>query len=172
MKKLVALILCFVFCLPTYVLASEETEFTGLVKNQKDIEITITAADGVNINAFVYTVPKEGTSHFRKLHTAEVTRIRAGQSETLTITPPEEGYTKKLIIAESLTLIPLCRAYEYPYMINVYAEPLGYRLTNIGTVIDGDKTYASNEFEIIDFVEAPYEEEISIFSLMMASGRN
>ena len=170
-KQIAVLILCLILCLPAMVFAAGEAEFSGSVKNGENIEILVTAAEGVSLRAFVYTYSLSAMDHCL-LHEVEMTNIRAGESEVITVTPPEEGYSKKLVVAESLTLKPLCKSYVYPYMVNVYAEPLGYRLTNVGTVTEGDKTYASNEFEITEFQYAEDEAEASTLSLLMAAKSN
>ena len=166
-KRLIPIFICMLLIsLPAY--AEGEATFEGSVTGGENIEITVTAADGVNIRAFVYTYTVSGAGHCL-LHEVDMTEIASGKSETLVITPPEEGYTKKLVVAEKFTLKPLCKSYAYPYMVNVYAEPLGYRLKNAGTETHGDKTYASNEYDITEFMQADDTEEASTLSLMLAA---
>lgn len=168
-KKIAILVMCFVFTM-TPVYAEDSASFTGQVTNGENIEVTVSASSAVNIRAFVYTYSVSGMGHCL-LKSVEVTDINAGDSKTLTITPPEAGYSKKLIVAERFTLMPLCKSYTYPYMVNVYAESLGYRLLDVGTITEGGVSYSYNEYEITEFMQGE-EEELSTLSLAFAANNN
>lgn len=171
LKKLTVLLICLILALtPVY---AEETEtFTGSVKNGKTIEITVSAPESINTRAFVYTYSVSGAGHCL-IKNVEITDINAGEKKSILITPPEEGYSKKLIIAERFTLAPLCNSYVYPYMVNVYAESLGYRLLNVGTITEGGEEYSYNEYEITEFMQGEEEEEeVSVLSLALAANMN
>lgn len=166
-KRIIAILICLLLMsVPAF--AEDDASFDGSVKNGENIEITVTAAGGMGVRAFVYTYTISGAGHCL-LHEVDMTEISSGKSETLVITPPEKGYKKKLTVVDRFTLKPLCKSYEYPYMVNVYAEPLGYKLTDVGTETYGGKTYASNTFDITEFMQGDGTEEASVFSLMLAS---
>ena len=168
-KRITALLICLVLlCVPVF--AEEEASFEGSVKGGETIEITVTAPEGAGVRAFVYTYNLSGAGHCL-LRQVEMTEISSGKSEKLVITPPEEGLKKKLVIVDRFTLKPLCKSYEYPYMVNVYAENLGYRLTDVGTETHNGKTYASNTFDITEFMQGETEAEPSVLSLMFAATR-
>ncbi len=171
MLKKIIIMVCGILMLGTAVFAADpEPEFSGTVKGE-NVEITVTATEGVNARTFVYTYTVSGAGHCI-IHEVEKSDIPSGESKTLVITPPEEGYSKKLVVADMFTLKPLCKSNVYPYMVNVFAKPLGYTLKDVGTVTEGDKTYASNTFEInTGEFEYDYEEdpEPSVLSLQLSS---
>ena len=171
LKRIIAVALCMMLLCSSAVFAADaapSAEFSGSVSGGENINITVSSAEGTNARAFVYTYSVSGAGHCL-LKDVEMTEIPSGESKTITITPPEEGYSKKLVVAEKMTLIPLCKSYAYPYMVNVFAEGLGYRLTNVGIVTEGGKTYASNEYEITAFQQGETEAEVSTLSLYMAA---
>ena len=169
LKRTIALFICLILlCVPVF--AEDEATFEGSVKNGENIEITVTAPTSFGVRAFVYTYTVSGAGHCL-LHQVDMIGISSGETKKLVITPPEEGYKKKLVVAERFTLKPLCKSYEYPYMVNVYAESLGYKLTNVGTETHNGKTYASNTFDITEFMQGETEAEVSVLSLMLAASK-
>ena len=160
MKKIIAIILIFLM-LPCTAFADGSVDVS--LKLGESFNVTVNCAEGTSAMAFVYTY-KKSVSGINTLCSVKKYDVSFGGSGSFEVNPPEEGYTEKLAVFDRITLSPLCPAYEYPYIINISTEPLGFRLKDYGTAEKDGKTYVMNEYDLTGFQYA--EDEFSAVSLL------
>lgn len=163
MKKIILLIFIFMM-LPCTAFAEGNVDVS--LKTSESFDVTVSCAEGTSAMAFVYTY-KKSVSGINTLCSVKKYDISFGGSRSFEVNPPEDGYTEKLAVFDRATLSPLCPAYEYPYIINISTEPLGFRLTDYGTAEKDGKTYLMNEYDISGFQYA--EDEFSAVTLLAKS---
>lgn len=154
------------FLLQSPVLAASDVSVSQSTSEKFDV--TVNCDEGVSAIAFIYTYKTE-KSGIRSLYSVEKHDVPLGGTTTFSVTPPKDGLTEKLAVFNRVTLAPLCKAYEYPYIINLSTEPLGFKLKAYGTVDSDGKTYTSNEFNITGFTEYDPEEDFSAVALLSKS---
>lgn len=159
--KRIAVFLLVILLIPCTAFAAGNVDVS--LNTGENFKVTVNCDEGTSAIAFVYTY-KKAVSGIKTLYSVKKYDVSFGGSCSFDVNPPQDGYVEKLAVFDRITLSPLCPAYEYPYIINISTEPLGFRLKDYGTAEKDGKTYVMNEYDLTGFQYA--EDEFSAVSLL------